>query len=80
MKLGFLNLSFRDNIKKIDDDNRGNFLVAINILAMYDLILSELLQRGQKKVNYLSITIQNEVNDISEKCMNKSHTIFENEV
>jgi hypothetical protein len=34
---------------------------------MYDPILSELLQRGPKKINYLSAAIQNEIIDMIAK-------------
>jgi hypothetical protein len=57
LMLGFQNLSFRSHNEKIDNENRGNFLAVIDLLAMYDPILSELLQRGPKKINYLSTTI-----------------------
>lgn len=72
MTLGFQNLSFRDHNEKIDSENRGNFLAVIDLLAIYDPILSELLQRGPKKINYLSATIQNEIIDMIAKCVKKS--------
>jgi len=72
MTLGFQNLSFRCHNEKIDSENRGNFLAVIDLLAMYDPILSELLQRGPKKINFLSATIQNEIIDMIAKCVKKS--------
>jgi hypothetical protein len=39
---------------------------------MYDPILSELLQRGPRKINYLSATIHNEIINIISKCVKKS--------
>ncbi|CAI6357740.1 unnamed protein product [Macrosiphum euphorbiae] len=72
MTLGFQNLSFRGHNEKIDSENRGNFLAVIDLLVIYVPILSELLQRGPKKINYLSATIQNEIIDMIAKCVKKS--------
>jgi len=72
LTLGIQNLSFRGHNEKINNENRGNFLAIIDLLAKYDPVLSELLQRGPKKISYLSPTIQNEIIDMLSECVKKS--------
>jgi len=72
LTLGIQNLSFRGHNKKINSENRGNFLAIIDLLAKYDPVLSELLKRGPKKISYLSPTIQNEIIDMLSECVKKS--------
>ncbi|XP_029767240.1 glucose-6-phosphate exchanger SLC37A1-like [Terrapene carolina triunguis] len=58
------NLAFRGSNEKLGDPSNGNFLGLFELLAKYDAVLSELLQRIKKAethVQYLSPQIQNEL-------------------
>uniref|UniRef100_A0A8C3HKU9 TTF-type domain-containing protein n=1 Tax=Chrysemys picta bellii TaxID=8478 RepID=A0A8C3HKU9_CHRPI len=58
------NLAFRGSNEKLGDPSNGNFLGLFELLAKYDTVLSELLQRIKKaetSVQYLSPQIQNEL-------------------
>nr|XP_008169192.1 zinc finger MYM-type protein 1-like [Chrysemys picta bellii] len=58
------NLAFRGSNEKLGDPSNGNFLGLFELLAKYDTVLSELLQRIKKAethVQYLSLQIQNEL-------------------
>uniref|UniRef100_A0A1Y1MVW0 DUF4371 domain-containing protein n=1 Tax=Photinus pyralis TaxID=7054 RepID=A0A1Y1MVW0_PHOPY len=57
------NVSFRGAHESLydGDNNRGNFLNIIKLLAIYDPVLQELLSKDKNSVKYLSPTIQNEI-------------------
>ena len=58
------NLAFRGSNENLGDRSNGNFLGLIELLAKYDAVLSELLQkikRSDTHVHYLSPQIQNEL-------------------
>ncbi|CAK6977314.1 hypothetical protein F7725_021412 [Scomber scombrus] len=59
--LATCNLSFRGHREIIGQSNSGNFLSIIQLLARYDQVLKELLERPQGSVKYLSPAIQNEI-------------------
>lgn len=50
--------SFRGHNEKLYEPNNGNFLSVIKLLASYDTVLRELLDK-KSHINYLSPEIQN---------------------
>lgn len=60
LTLASCNLAFRGHREKIGEVNTGNVLAVIELLARYDPILRELLDK-EGNVNYLSPSIQNEL-------------------
>ncbi|XP_075716875.1 zinc finger MYM-type protein 1-like [Rhinoderma darwinii] len=59
--MAMANLAFRGHREKLGEVNNGNFLTIIELLAEYDPILKDHLQRPQGTVKYLSPQIQNEL-------------------
>ncbi|KAM9330997.1 zinc finger MYM-type protein 1-like [Gastrophryne carolinensis] len=55
------NLAFRGHRENIGEVNNGNFLTIVELLAKYDSVLKDLLQKPQGTVKYLSPQIQNEL-------------------
>ncbi|OCU00642.1 hypothetical protein XELAEV_18006420mg [Xenopus laevis] len=55
---------WRQVLKRIINTNSGNFLATIELLAQYDTVLKELLQKPQGTIKYLSPKVQNEVIEI----------------
>lgn len=79
------NLAFRghrgegiSNLSESEDtvsENTGNFLATIRLMAKYDVILAEHLQRGKdkpKSVTYLSNRSQNEIIDLLGETVKKN--------
>ena len=58
--LASCNLAFRGHREKIGEINNGNFLSVIELLARYDPVLKDLLER-KSTLNYLTHTIKNEL-------------------
>ncbi len=58
LTLASCNLAFRGHNKKLHEPNNGNFLSVIELLASFDLVLRELLDK-KSHINYLSPEIQN---------------------
>ena len=54
-------LAFRGHTEHIDDTYNGNFLSVVKMLAEFDPIMHELLNRPNGTVKYLSPKIQNEI-------------------
>lgn len=54
-------IAFRGHTEHIDDTYNGNFLSMVKLLAEFDPIMHELLQRPNGTVKYLSSKIQNEL-------------------
>uniref|UniRef100_A0ABD2X0A9 Zinc finger MYM-type protein 1-like n=1 Tax=Trichogramma kaykai TaxID=54128 RepID=A0ABD2X0A9_9HYME len=65
LMLASCNLALRGHREQKNDDldfhNRGNFLSVIEFLAKYDGVLLSILNSENKKINYLSPQIQNEL-------------------
>jgi hypothetical protein len=53
--------SFRGHVENIGETYNGNFLSNVKLLAEFDPVLHDLLQRPQGTIRYLSSTIQNEL-------------------
>ncbi len=58
LTLASCNLAFRGHNKKLYEPNNGNFLSVIELLARYNPVLRELLDK-KSHINYLSPEIQN---------------------
>ena len=61
LMLATCNLSFRGHREHLGVPNSGNFLAIIQLLATYDPVLKELVNRPEGSVKYLSPDIQNEL-------------------
>ncbi len=59
--LATCNMSLRGHREITGESNSGNFLNIIQLLACYDPVLKELLERPQGSVKYLSPAVQNEI-------------------
>ena len=70
-------MPFRGHRETYGDPNSGNFLSLIELLAHYDPVLKELVERPQGAVKYLSPTIQNEIIQLTAK---QVQTIIKNEI
>jgi hypothetical protein len=57
-------LAFRGHREQLGNVNSGNFLSVIELLAAYDQVLKELIERPGGTTKYLSPTVQNEVIEI----------------
>jgi hypothetical protein len=56
------NIAFRGHKEHNNKElNRGNFLAVIDLLAKYDPVLEQLLEKPKVNIKYLSPTIQNEI-------------------
>lgn len=61
LTLATCNLAFRGHRDILGQQNCGNFLAIIELLASYDPVLEELIKRPEGSVKYLSPIIQNEL-------------------
>lgn len=61
LTLASCNLAFRGHREVIGQGNAGNFLSIIELLARYDPVLKELINRPEGSVKYLSHQIQDEI-------------------
>lgn len=59
--LATCNLPFRGHRESTEKFNSGNFISVIQLLAQYDPVLKELLEKGKGCHKYLSHQIQNEI-------------------
>ena len=64
LTLAMCGLAFRGHREKLGDVNSGNFLSVIELLAVYDPVLKELIERPCGTTKYLSPTVQNEIIEI----------------
>ncbi|XP_077119085.1 zinc finger MYM-type protein 1-like [Ranitomeya variabilis] len=62
--MAMANMPFRGHREKIGKINSGNFLAIIELLALYDPLLKELLELPEGTAKYLSPRIQNELIEI----------------
>jgi len=61
LTLASCNMAFRGHRDVLGQENAGNFLSIIKLLASYDPVLQELINRPEGSVKYLSHDIQNEI-------------------
>ncbi len=70
------NLAFRWSVDTLHEDNNGNFLKEVELIAEFDPVLKEHIRRidsGAQHVTYLGKTIQNElIGSISDKILEKT--------
>ena len=59
--LAMCNLPFRGSTEELSNENKGNFLSIIQLIAKYDSVLDKLLQLPKGSPKYLSPSIQNEL-------------------
>uniref|UniRef100_A0A3B4ZPX6 DUF4371 domain-containing protein n=1 Tax=Stegastes partitus TaxID=144197 RepID=A0A3B4ZPX6_9TELE len=64
LTLASCNLTFRGHGEVLGQGNAGNFLSIIKLLARYDPVLKELINRPEGSMKYLSHQIQDEIIDI----------------
>ena len=61
LTLASCNLAFSGHGEVLGQGNAGNFLSIIELLARYDPVLKELINRPEGSVKYLSHQIQDEI-------------------
>ena len=61
LMLAMCNLPFRGSTEEVSNENKGNFLSIIQLIAKYDSVLDKLLQLPKGSPKYLSPSIQNEL-------------------
>ena len=61
LMLAMCNLPFRGSTEELSNENKGNFLSIIQLIAKYDSVLDKLLQLPKGSPKYLSPSIQNEL-------------------
>ena len=57
LKLAMCNLPFRGSTEELSNENKGNFLCIIQLIAKYDSVLDKLLQLSKGSPKYLSPSI-----------------------
>ena len=62
LRLAFNGQSFRGHRENIDDIYNGNFLSEVELLAEFDPIMNELINKPKHSIKYLSPIVQNELN------------------
>ena len=61
LMLAMYTLPFRGSTEEVSNENKGNFLSIIQLIAKYDSVLDKLLQLPKGSPKYLSPSIQNEL-------------------
>lgn len=67
LTLAMNNIPFRGHRENIGEMNNGNFLSVIELLAMYDPVLKDLISCPARSIKYLSPLIKNELIEILAK-------------
>ena len=61
LRLPYLRTTLRGGDEMIGQQNSGNFLALVALVARYDRVLKELIKKPDRTCKYLSSSIQNEL-------------------